>query len=157
MTQATILKTAMTHAISSVFETMFFLPVEIENYFDFEALEKYLNGTLLSAKLTFTGKVNGTGTFSLLTKTAANITASFLGTDESDVNEQQISGTVLEILNMLVGNTLSTFSPNEVFNLSIPDLLNGDKAQARLSTENAITIVIRTMETAMAFQIAIQP
>lgn len=157
-TQMQSLTTAMTDSISNVLETMFFLPVDIDGVVRAETLQHWQDGSIVAARLHFSGPLKGASMFCIPKKTAVYISADFLGTNEQDVTEDQAVATVKEIANMLTGDTFSRFDPQAVFNLAIPEQINSREAlgSTGLKKENEITLSIRAMEDHLAFRIVFE-
>ncbi len=157
-TQIQALTTAMTNSISSVLETMFFLPLEIDGVVGPETVQLPQDDAVMAARLAFRGPLTGYSAFCVPEKVAVAITADFLGISESEISTDQIRGTVNEIINMLTGDTFSHYDPQAVFDLSIPESVHYkdifDKAGPE--GEDEITIVIRTAEDHLAFRMIIE-
>jgi len=70
---------------------------------------------IVAAKLNFSGPLSGYAIFCIPKKSAVSITADFMGKDEQEISNDQINGTVKEIINMIIGNTFSMYDPDVVF------------------------------------------
>jgi CheY-specific phosphatase CheX len=148
--------TAMKNSISDVLETMFFLSLDFSN--DIDLLELWNTGKdpIIAAKLSFSGPLSGYAVFCIPKKSALSITADFMGKDEQEISDDQINGTVKEIINMTIGNTFSMYNPDVVFNLGVPELVGFHDVIKDLSdSEKRFSIVIETLKNYLAFQMNI--
>jgi chemotaxis protein CheY-P-specific phosphatase CheC len=152
-----VLTTAMKNSISSVLETMFFLSLDFfHNDGDIRELWTMGKDPILAAKLSFSSPLSGYAIFCIPKKLALSITANFLGKDEEDISDDQINGTVKEIINMIIGNTFSMYDPDVVFDLGVPELVAFNDFLKELSdSEKRFSVVIETLENYLAFQMNI--
>jgi len=144
----------MKASISEVLEQMFFMPI------DFIAPEKACaepDQATIIAELGFSGSCCGTFVLLIPAALARSVAADFLGTTAQSLSQEQVAGTVLEMVNMLAGSTLSTYDHQALFNLQIPELITIDAVRA-LTGQGAdqILIGIQTPEGRMTFQVALQ-
>ncbi len=147
---------AMKNSISDVLETMFFLSLDFSN--DLDILELWDTGKdpIIAAKLSFSGPLSGYAVFCIPKKSALSITADFMGKDEQEISDDQINGTIKEIINMIIGNTFSMYNPDVVFNLGVPELVGFHDVIKDLSdSEKRFSVVIETLENYLAFQMNI--
>ncbi len=153
-----VLMTAMTTSISEVMETMFFLPIDFPDINPEEKQWDRETGAVMATKLDFTGPFSGYGLFYIPREAAESISADFLGMNEETVSVDQVRETVMEIINMIVGSTLSCYDQKAVFNLTIPTLVGpDDQGEERVDSENKISIIIDTLEHHLAFMMVIDP
>jgi len=152
----TVLTEAMKASISEVLEQMFFMPI------DFIAPEKAWadpepDNPSIFAKLGFSGSPCGIFMLRIPCALAQSVSADFLGTAPQSLSQDQITGTVLEMVNMLAGSTLSFYDHRALFDLQIPELLAINDARA-LAQEGSDKIVVRiqTPENRMTFQVVLQ-
>jgi len=146
----------MKNSISDVLETMFFLSLDYPHDVSNNELWNTGKDQILASTLNFDGPFSGNTVFCIPKKIALSITADFLGKDEEDVSDDQINGTVKEIINMLTGNTFSIYDPDTVFNLEVPEMVKFDDFLKDLSdSEKRFSVVIETMENYLAFQMNI--
>jgi CheY-specific phosphatase CheX len=146
--------TAMKNSISEVLETMFFLSLDVFHD-DADILDLWTMGKdqIVAAKLNFSGPLSGYAIFCIPKKSAVSITADFMGKDEEKISDDQINGTVKEIINMIIGNTFSRYDPNVVFDLGVPELVAFNDFLKEVSdSEKRFSIVIETLENYLAFQ-----
>jgi len=137
------LKTAMKTSISEVLETMFFLPLEFsESITRDELLGSEKQDTFMS-KVRFSGPMGGCFVLYVPGDAARAITSSFLGRADEDVSEEDIEGTVKEIINMIAGSTFYNYDDQAVFSLGIPEVVNPVELEINeLHGEKAIFIAI---------------
>jgi len=150
------LKEAMKASISEVLERMFFMPME------FAAPEKSGADPLsdpetIIAKLEFSGSAYGTFFLLIPASLAQSVTADFLGVTSKGEARKLVSGTVLEMVNMLAGSTLSTYDHQALFDLQIPELITAKEMHALTEAiAEQVVIRIQTPESQMAFQAVLQ-
>ena len=144
---------AMKASISEVLEQMFFLPVDCMAP---EAAHSNPESDPASipAKLGFSGSPSGIFMLQVPKSLALSISADFLGISPQEISDDQVAGSVLEMLNMLAGGTLSTYDPHALFDLQIPELITiHDERALAESGSDRIIIRIQTPENRMAFQL----
>lgn len=100
---------------SEVLETMFFTGVADENKVEDAA-------SLICAQLAFHGSPAGRFGVRMPTQTARLIAASFLGLDESEVDDHQVADVVCELTNMFCGSVLSRVEAGARFELMHPEI-----------------------------------
>ena len=142
---------AMKASISEVLEQMFFLPIDLVDAGKEKSSPAIDGGETYTAKVGFQGPASGVFRLQIPAALAASISADFLGTLTEELSDEDISGTVKEMLNMLAGNSLSAYDPKAPFNLSIPELTQspagGEKAGEK---RERIDIRIETMDSCMS-------
>ena len=107
--------------------------------------------------MNFSGPLSGYAIFCIPKKLAASITADFMGKDEEEISDDQINGTVKEIINMIIGNTFSRYDPDVVFDLGVPELVTFNDFLKEVSdSEKRFSIVIETLENYLAFQMNVK-
>ena len=149
--------TAMKNSISDVLETMFFMSLDYPDDVDIHELWSREKDPIIAAKLNFSGPLSGYAVFCIPKKSALSITADFLGKDKEDIYDDQINGTVKEIINMIIGNAFSMYDPEAVFDLGIPELVGFHDFIKDLSdSEKKFSVVIETLENYLAFQMNIK-
>jgi CheY-specific phosphatase CheX len=147
---------AMKNSISDVLETMFFLSLDFSNHLDLLGLWDTGKDPMIAAKLSFSGPLSGYAVFCIPKKSALSITADFMGKDEQEISDDQIDGTVKEIINMIIGNTFSLYDPEAVFDLGVPELVGFHDFIKNLSdSKKRFSVVIETLENYLAFQMNI--
>ncbi len=149
-------KPKMTHAmmasISEVLEQMFFLPIDVVDDHNGDNAKTIDAHPSIVASIAFDGPAAGNFVLHIPSTLAASITADFLGTDSSELTDDQITGTVKEMLNMLAGNSLSTYDAQASFNLKIPELIT--PSVSTQEKESNIEIGIETMDSRMTLHMA---
>ena len=144
-----ILTTTMMTSTSEVMETMFYLPVEFK-----EEPATLIQGGLeklkpnMACQLKFSGDVSGRVILLIPKDLLARMTEDFMGEPLENLEEDHLSGTLTEILNMICGNALSKVKVKTPFELDIPEVIDGSKlSKAQLFT------IIETPESLMAMNI----
>jgi chemotaxis protein CheY-P-specific phosphatase CheC len=117
------LKAAMTTSISEVLETMFFMTIEATEDTDWTDLtDSTASGEkLYASKINFKGPLSGTFFLMVPESILSAMTEMFMGLEENEVTETHLSGTILEAINIVAGNTFSKLDDQTVFDLEIPD------------------------------------
>ena len=147
---------AMKASISEVLEQMFFMPI------DFMApaivgADAQSDPESVIAGLGFSGSPSGTFLLLVPAALARSVSADFLGTCPQNLSRDQVAGTVLEMVNMLAGNTLSAFNHQALFDLQIPELITCNDARALSAAGlDQIAIGIRTPQSRMTYELIIQ-
>lgn len=147
---------AMKASISEVLEQMFFMPIE------FTAPEKAgvdpePDPAAILVKLGFSGASRGTFFLLIPAVLARSATADFLGMTIQSLAQEQVAGTVLEMVNMLAGSTLSNYDHQVQFDLQIPQLITVNQLHALTEgVADQIVIKIQTPESRMTFQVVLQ-
>ncbi len=156
--QMQALTAAMTDSISNVLETMFFLPLDISDTIRVNMLKTPANDAIIATRLGFSGPFKGHFGFFIPKKLAKSLTADFLGQDPNSISDDQTEETVKEIINMLAGDTLSSYDSQAVFDLQIPELVCFDEVIDRQSPELEAELVIsfHTTEDHLALQMVIE-
>ncbi len=104
-----------------VFETMFFIPLELqdrkqeEGHPPLESPPSYLRG-----EITFQGKWSGKIGLYLPAELAKTMAANFMGSEEDEVSESKAIDMVSESCNVLCGNLLSQMDKKISHTLRIP-------------------------------------
>ncbi len=146
---------AMKTSISEVLEEMFFMPIDFIGSAD-DAMGFEENKKKVVVKLDFSGP--HAGHFLLITprSLANSITADFLGASARNLSEDQVYGTVLAMINMLAGNTLSKHDHRAVYNLQIPKLMSMDSMDAPESNASEyFDVYIETLACRMIMKLVV--
>lgn len=144
-------------AISSVLETMFFQPVQMDN--SNCKLQDWLSKDkpLLGATLDFNGPFIGRCCLLLPVELIKEMTANFLGLEEEEVIEEQEKDTLKEALNMIGGQMLSLADKEGVCQLGIPELVDENSAHYdRLDDLEGDMLLIETGEYHLAAGIYVE-
>ena len=120
---------------SEVLETMFFTGVAEEN-------TEQEGDSPISAELTFHGKPSGRFGVRMPSATGRLIAASFLGLDESEVAEQQVTDVVGELTNMFCGSVLSRIEAGARFELMHPEIDSANRNWRTLPNTVGYTFAI---------------
>jgi CheY-specific phosphatase CheX len=110
------LSEALESSMADVLEKMFFIrtlgvPGETAPQIDFVA------------GLTFEGDPPGSFTLRISKAAACSIAADFLGAEECELSEREVSDVVCELANMICGSVLSRVESNSTFRLAAPRLI----------------------------------
>jgi CheY-specific phosphatase CheX len=122
------MKEAMKTSISEVLETMFFLPLEVFEAEPDSPLFQMSPEKLKSVSLKFQGRFAGEAVFVIPTDLAGSLTADFMGQDPDQIEDEDVDGTIKELLNMICGKALSLFEAKTIFKLGIPEMMNSGEA-----------------------------
>ena len=144
---------AMKASISEVLEQMFFMPIEFTAPID-SGGEPLSVAASLIARIGFCGSPSGTFVLVIPLALAQSVSADFLGLAVQSLSDDQVTGTVLEMVNMLAGGTLSKYDHQALFDLQIPELITF--SHLRTLTEGGsdpIVIGIHTLDSWMTFQL----
>ena len=108
----------------SVLESAAFLFVDEEKMAPYSINEIDFRG----ARIQFSGFKDGRVFLWMTEETADDAARNMLGLDDDyEVNEKQRDDVLMEILNMITGNLLTTmFGENVIFKLSIPEIINNE-------------------------------
>ncbi len=141
-----ILMKAMMTSISEVMETMFFLPIEFgeESTMGQSGIEK----PILASQLNFSGDVTGHLCIIAPKDLVGEMAENFMGESQDMLTEEHFSGTLTEMLNMVLGNALSKTEAKQPFELGIPEVIDGTKIQAE-----EIVHLIETSQSKMAIRL----
>jgi len=143
---------AMKASISEVLEQMFFLPIDVVDD-NGEGSAMVIDAPqTIAARVDFDGPSSGVFVLHIPSALAASITADFLGASADELSDEQITGTVKEMLNMLAGNSLSAYDAHASFNLNIPEVATPPGTKD--GREGIIDIGIETMDSRMALHMA---
>jgi CheY-specific phosphatase CheX len=151
------LMASMKASISEVMETMFFLPLEFEDGGDMNEIIRSAEGGAVACKLAFSGPFSGLSCLLIPVKVAQGLTANFLGEDTDRVTEEQMAGTVKEILNMITGKAFSLYDNRTVFKLGIPEIMPPE-GWAQLLTNDvkeAINLCVNTADGDLGLSLVI--
>ena len=147
---------AMKTSISEVLEQMFYMPI------DFiapgaDSPDPETGNASIIAKLGFSGSPSGTFMLQVPATLAQSVSADFLGIAPASLSDHQVTGTVLEMVNMLAGSTLSAYDHHALFNLQIPELSSlHDAGALTAAIPDRIMLRIQTPESRITFQLVIQ-
>ena len=144
-----ILMTAMKTSISEVMETMFFLPVEFgEEQATLIQSGMVDNKPTMACQLNFSGDFSGCVTLLIPKDLLFEMTQNFMGESSEHLEDEHLSGTLTETLNMICGNALSRVDSKIPFELDIPKVINESKI-----LESEIFTIVESPQSMMAINI----
>jgi CheY-specific phosphatase CheX len=147
------LSEAMKASISEVLEQMFFMPIDL-TVPEKAGADSKLDPVPILAKLEFGGASRGTFLLLIPSGLAQSVAADFLGITTQSLAQEQVAGTVLEMVNMLAGSTLSTYDHQALFDLQIPELISVNELGALIAgCADRVVIRIQTPDSRMTFQV----
>ncbi len=138
-------------AIFDVLKTMFFEPLQAVEK-DITLLDWFSRKqALFAAKLTFSGPKNGFFYMIVPESVATEITANFLGIDESETDTEQKIDTIKEALNMIGGRVFSFFDREGEYKLNIPELISVEAHKHEILKKiNGKTVFIELTDNRLA-------
>ena len=143
-----ILMTAMKTSISEVMETMFYLPIEFAQELTLSQSGMDENKPNMACQLEFSGDFSGCLTLLIPKNLLADMTESFMGESLENLEDEHLSGTLTETLNMICGNTLSKIDSKIPFKLDMPKLIDESKI-----SESQLFTIVETTQSMMAINI----
>lgn len=147
---------AMKDSISEVLEQMFFLPIDFMDPEQSPENENTKDGGMMTTRIGFSGTPSGLFLLTMPEGLASAVTADFMGVLPETLSREQITGTLMEMINMLAGNTLSAYAPQAVFDLQIPEMLAAPGADPDATDKGqCIDIGIQTLESRMSLQLIV--
>lgn len=150
MDVATTLLNATKISISDVFEKMFYMPVEFEERQELESIIR--SSSFLSASLGFKGARSGYFTAMIPVSVLKQIASDFMGTDEDTLTEDDITGTLGEIVNMISGNALTMVGGD--FHLDLPEI---SAPNSTATSKDMSRIFVKTLNGVFSISIFLQP
>ena len=120
-----LLMEAMKASISEVLETMFFMAIDGASGSE-KKVTLPVASNAVAVVLPFDGPVRGLFRLMVPSALAYAISADFMGIDTDALDENDVRQTLLEMINMLAGNTLSHYDADMIFDLSIPQTIEDD-------------------------------
>ena len=140
---------AMKDSISEVLEQMFFLPIDFIDPQQPPADASWDHSAIIGTTLAFSGLPSGRFRLTMPKTLAMAVTADFMGIQPETLSDEQVSGTVKEMINMLAGNALSAYAPQAVFDLQLPEMLLPAADEIPQKSRSTIDICIQTLEGRM--------
>ncbi len=119
-----ILTTAITTSISEVMETMFYLPVELDEASTLHQSGMDKHKPNMACRLSFSGDVSGCLTLLIPKALLSELTENFMGEPLEQLEDEHFLGTLTEMLNMICGNALSRVDSKTPFELDIPQVID---------------------------------
>jgi hypothetical protein len=97
--------------------------------------------------LDFSGSFTGYCLLFIPKDLASYVTANFLGKEEDHVSEDDVTGTVREIINMIMGNSFSAYNSRMVVNLGVPEMVRMDEVMRDLQkSKEAVYVLVNTLK-----------
>lgn len=151
------MKEAMKTSISEVLETMFFLPLEVSEAEPDSPLFQMSPEKLKSVSLKFQGRFAGETVFLIPTDLADSLTADFMGREPDQIEDEDVDGTIKELLNMICGKALSLFEAKTTFKLGIPEMINSGEALKGFfsHTERNIALLCNAIDNQLGVRIVV--
>lgn len=115
------LMTQMMTSISEVMETMFYIPVEPREIESIETSGFLDVQEIQACRITFSGPFSGKIYLLLPQSLLTVITENFMGESQEHLTAEHLTGTLMEILNMMAGNTFSKIDQSSSFGLGVPE------------------------------------
>jgi len=141
--------TAIKTSTSEVLETMFFMPVDFLSAGK-EITEPSSNGGDVAVRLDFSGPDSGCFRLRVPAPLARDVSIDFLGIDHDQLTDDDVAGTVKEMINMLAGNTLSLYDADAVFDLGVPEVDTGTDGTRDCSRQPAsVALEVLTLASRM--------
>ncbi|MCK5350497.1 MAG: chemotaxis protein CheX, partial [Desulfobacula sp.] len=106
---------------------MFFLPVEFGEESILNQSRMDDNKPNMACQLKFSGDFSGCVTLLIPKDLLSEMTQSFMGESSENLEEEHLSGTLTETLNMICGNALSRVDSKIPFELDIPKVIHESK------------------------------
>ncbi len=106
---------------SQVFETMFFIPIEVQQEDDKRGDDTLrFFSAFFRGEIGFSGKQSGRLVVSIPIGLAKTMASNFLGLDESSVTHSQVFDVVNELCNVVCGNLFARIDKKTVWTLTVP-------------------------------------
>jgi CheY-specific phosphatase CheX len=119
------MKKAMAASISEVLETMFYMPLELEDTGDPDKRGLFDISDLRVCRLSFKGRMTGHMVMMIPENLLAAMAVDFMGEDMENITRVHTDGIIKEVVNMVLGHMLSNLDEKSDFHLGIPELLEG--------------------------------
>ena len=143
-----LLTTAMMTSISEVMETMFYLPVEFDEKPGTIQSTMDANKPNMACQLRFSGDVSGHFILLVPKVFLTQMTENFMGESREALEDEHLSGTLTEMLNMICGNALSKIDSKKPFDLDIPKVIDESTIP-----ETQMFNIVETTQSKMAINI----
>lgn len=118
------LKAVMMASISEVLETMFYMPLEFDDYGETYQLGRFDTPDLRICKLEFSGKLSGHFIMAIPESLLFSMASDFMGEDRESITRLHSDGILKEALNMVAGHMFSNMDKKTEYNLGIPEMIN---------------------------------
>jgi len=114
------LETAMKDSIFNIIETMFFLSLELNPQATITNCGLLDADRIRVSRLDFEGPFAGFFRLYVPERLLLEMTGNFMGLERRSISGAHLEGTIIELINMIVGNSLSTLDNSLEFQLGIP-------------------------------------
>jgi CheY-specific phosphatase CheX len=127
---------------STVFETMFFIPLVIRGEDGEEESPLSKSSVLFRGEIGFNGKVSGKLRLYLPTELAKMMVNNFMGLEEGTVLESQTMDMVNELCNMVCGNLFSQLDKKTIWDLTLPRTcsISYETMEKEMAMESSIAV-----------------
>jgi CheY-specific phosphatase CheX len=149
------IKAAMSAATGYVLETMFFMSTEVGAEETPTAYFSSLKDGVIGGRVDFSGPFGGRFFILIPEALLYAMTESFLSLEREQIEERHLSAMIKEILNMVAGNTFSTYNPDHVYDLGIPERVSAEAVAQALdeSGGKAHFLLVDTIQGRLALAI----
>lgn len=136
------IRPAAISVISKVFETMFFIPLEIWGEGGEEEFPLSKSSGVFRGDIGFQGKYSGELRLYLPSELATMMAGNFLGLEEGTASESQTRDMVNELCNMVCGNLFSHLDRKTVWDLTLPHTqsISYEAMEGEIATKPALTV-----------------
>lgn len=124
---------ALESSMADVLEKMFFIR-------SMGLPEESMPETDVIAQLTFDGDPPGCFKLRVTKSAASSIAADFLGMDEAELSEAEVSDVICELANMICGSVLSRVESNTTFRLAKPRLMPAEAVPAVVAANSGSAV-----------------
>ncbi len=147
---------AMKSSISDVLEIMFYLSIEINQYSDIENKEIYDDEKITGCKISFNGPITGHILLYIPEDLLVVMTKNFMGIDRNEITEKYKNGIISEVNNMVAGSIFKKYDNSQIYNLGIPEILDGDKVPDNFFEKSEDIIITETTDGFLVFKLVLQ-
>jgi len=132
------LRQTVISVVSNVFETMFFLTLELQEEGWAEGMSSLTSSsTFFRGEIGFHGRQSGRLRLYLPSELAKAMATNFLGLEEGTATESQTQDMVSELCNVVCGNLLSQLDRKTVWDLSLPRTLPISSSEIKKEDEGS--------------------
>lgn len=135
------LKTLMKDSISEVLSGMFFSPVEFSDDFELEEVNDFFKKSIIIAKILVESEILFEIYAVVQTEIMKDLTLNFTG--KSNASEEDIKGSLMELLNMAGGEIVADFFKSRNTKLHIPEISSQSKFLNCISDKNTDKIFVK--------------
>lgn len=134
-------KNSMRGSISEVLGTMFFSPVDFDDSASSsDIFSKFKSSGFIKCMISISGEISTKVLLAIPKDTLEEMSADFTGKNE--VNDEDVNGTLKEMLNMICGEALAESYGDKDYVLGIPEIIDNDLAEKCLKeNSDAMTLL----------------